>query len=244
MSEVEKTYLVEDQNQGPNSTDTKNDFTSEVTKEKSVLVIDGDDNNKNLNTLDVLNAIENDFNNATNKDASEMGEQIIIGVNIDESSENNNTNEDENSNETTVNNDRSFENNSIPGVETENVNTSERIINIKCKQSHIYEDGTDVVCETDVYNSNNSTEILTDAAGNSNFEKVNVNNNGNFLNNESKEMNDIIAKEGSSVIEQSSPSSLLGDDSNISDVSDRDHSERRIKKKVYNILSSTLTAVH
>lgn len=46
MSEVEKTYSVEDQNQGPNNTDTKNDFTSEVTEEKSVLVIDGDDNNK------------------------------------------------------------------------------------------------------------------------------------------------------------------------------------------------------
>lgn len=242
MSEEEKSHLAEDQNQGHNSTDSKNDFISEITEEKSV--IDGDDNNKNLNTIDISNAIENDFTDAINKDASEMRKEILIGVNIDESSENNNTNKDENSNETSVNNDRSFENNSIPGGETENVNTSERIINIECKQSHIYEDGTDVVCETDVYNSNNSTKILTDAAGNSNFDKVNVNNNGNFLNNDSKELNDIIAKEGSSVIEQLSPSGLLGDDSNISDVSDRDHSERRKKKKVYNILSSTLTAVY
>lgn len=203
MSEEEKTILV----QGDEIDVNNQVCVSKVMEEKSHLVPIEDQSSENFNNMCITKISEEKCDGVCNKGCvSIINEEklVVVADEIRKNSENTN----------------------------ESDNTSDQNVNIECKQS-----GTDTADASDrclnIYDENrdlNSNEIVTDGDEDSHSENVNdvpVNNNHN-----SEELNDVTIYKGSSINEYSSPISNVDDDSNVSDVSDKSHSNRGKKKKV------------
>ncbi|CAH2240728.1 jg16110 [Pararge aegeria aegeria] len=113
-------------------------------------------------------------------------------------------------------------------ISDQNVN----IENIECKQTDIYADASDDTCrniyESFVQNENSDVELTKTVSDDENGNNLPVViNSGDF-----KDLQCVIAsEEGSLIHEHSNPINVVDDDSNVSDLSEKGHSDKRKKKK-------------